>query len=89
MPAYAVILTKKAKNDVEKLDNQVAKRVQKKLAYFIDSDKPLDYAEVLTKPADARYRWRVGDFRVLFDFDVKTNTIIILKVQHRREVYRK
>lgn len=84
-----VLLTRNAQKDIHKLDAQVAKRIHKKLNYFIDSGKPLDFAENLMKPADAQYRWRVGDYRVLFDCNEKNNSITILKIQHRREIYRK
>lgn len=88
MTSFKVVLTKNAQKDISNLDAQIAKRIQKKLVYFVDSGKPLDFAEHLTKPADAQYRWRVGDFRVLFDFNEKSKTITILKIQHRREVYK-
>jgi mRNA-degrading endonuclease RelE of RelBE toxin-antitoxin system len=35
-----------------------------------------------------RYRLRVGDYRVIYTFDVGRNTIHLLAVGHRREVYR-
>jgi mRNA interferase RelE/StbE len=35
-----------------------------------------------------RYRLRVGDYRVIYRFDVQRNAIELLNVGHRREVYR-
>ena len=35
-----------------------------------------------------RYRLRVGDYRVIYTFDVKKGEIYLLAVGHRREVYR-
>lgn len=35
-----------------------------------------------------RYRLRVGDYRVIYTFDVSTQTIHLLAVGHRREIYR-
>ncbi len=32
------------------------------------------------------YRFRVGDFRIIFDLD--GDNLVILRVGHRREVYR-
>ncbi len=34
------------------------------------------------------YRVRIGDYRVAYDFDVAKETIYLLAVGHRREVYR-
>ena len=33
------------------------------------------------------YRLRVGDYRVLFDVGWEDNTIFVLKIGHRKEVY--
>jgi mRNA interferase RelE/StbE len=34
------------------------------------------------------YRLRVGDYRVLYDFDLKEGKIFLLFVGHRREIYK-
>ena len=47
----------------------------------------MSFAEPLTKPTDAQYRYRIGAYRVLFD--VEDKNIVVLLVQHRREVYKK
>lgn len=35
-----------------------------------------------------RYRLRVGDYRIVYTFDLQQNEIHLLAVGHRREVYR-
>ena len=35
-----------------------------------------------------RYRLRVGDYRIIYTFDVGRNEIHLLAMGHRREVYR-
>ena len=35
-----------------------------------------------------RYRLRVGDYRIIYAFDVGENVIHLLAVGHRREIYR-
>lgn len=35
------------------------------------------------------YRLRVGDYRVIYDFDRAKGVLYLLAVGHRREVYRK
>lgn len=87
MPKYRIELVRSVQKDVHKLDVQIARRIEKKLNYFVASKKPLSFAEALSKPGDADYRWRVGDYRILFD--VKDGLITIVRIQHRREVYRK
>ncbi len=85
--AYSILISKRATKDIGKLPAQLRTRLQQKLQWFVAQPDPIDFAEALTKPADAQYRFRVGDFRVLFD--AEHDTIIILRVQHRREIYRR
>ncbi len=35
----------------------------------------------------ADYRLRVGNYRILFDVEWETNTIYILKIGHRKNIY--
>ena len=35
-----------------------------------------------------RFRTRVGDYRIIYTFDLEQNTIHLLAIGHRREIYR-
>jgi mRNA interferase RelE/StbE len=35
-----------------------------------------------------RYRARVGDYRIIYTFDLDRNKIHLLAIGHRREIYR-
>jgi len=37
----------------------------------------------------AAYRFRIGDYRIVYDFDRTKGILYLLAVGHRREVYRK
>ena len=87
MASYRLSYKKPAVKAIQKLTPAVRARLKQKLEWFIAQPDPLVFAHPLTKPADAQYRYRVGDYRVLFD--VSGSDIIVLFVQHRREVYRK
>jgi mRNA interferase RelE/StbE len=84
---YRLVYKKPAVRAIQKLPKQVQKRLKNKLEWFVEQDNPLQFSSALTKPVDAQYRFRVGSYRVLFDID--KDTIIVLLVQHRRDVYRK
>lgn len=87
MAAYTLLYKKPAVKDVQKLTPQVKKRLKSKFEWFINQTDPLSFADHLTKPADAQYRFRVGVYRILFD--VEGNNLVILRIQHRKEVYRR
>jgi len=35
-----------------------------------------------------RFRARLGDYRIIYTFDLEQNTIHLLAIGHRREIYR-
>ena len=86
---FSLVITKRAKKDILALPTLEARRIVKKLRFFIASPDPLSYAKPLTNTAVAQYRFRVGDYRVLFDVDARGNITIltVLAVQHRKDVY--
>jgi len=48
---------------------------------------PTFFATKLVDESLGQHRYRIGDYRVIFD--VEGNNIVILRVGHRREIYRK
>lgn len=68
-----------------KLESNVKDRVGKTLLRY--SEEPLKFAEKLSDPILGEYRFRIGDYRVIFD--IEENEIIILRVGHRREIYKR
>lgn len=86
MVSYTLLYKKPAVKAIRKLPPQIQKRIKLKLEWFIAQPDPVVFAEPLTKPADAQYRFRVGTYRILFD--VEGNNIVVLLVQHRKDVYR-
>ena len=81
---YKLIYTKTAFKDVQKLDVVAKKRIKKKIEEYARS--PFKPAIKLTDSALGSYRWRVGNYRIVFDVDKKN--IIILRIGHRREIYK-
>ncbi|MCR4292457.1 MAG: type II toxin-antitoxin system RelE/ParE family toxin, partial [Candidatus Kuenenia sp.] len=50
-------------------------------------DNPLLYSEKLSDPALGTYKFRMGDYRVIFD--IEGNDVVILRIGHRREIYKR
>ena len=85
--SYSYVITKRASKDIAKLDGVIKKRLKQKLAFYIAQTDPLSSAKTLTNSPYGDYRWRIGNYRVIFDID--GDVIVVLQVQHRREVYRR
>ncbi|MDI6892806.1 MAG: type II toxin-antitoxin system RelE/ParE family toxin [Actinomycetota bacterium] len=82
--AYRLVYTDRAVKDIQKLDVVARRRLKRALEGF--SLSPLDHSTRLIDPKLGEYRFRVGDYRVIFD--LRGQEIIILRVGHRREIYR-
>ncbi len=81
---YRLVYTQRASRDIQKLEPKVKSRIGKALLRF-ESD-PLGCAKRLTNASLGTYRFRVGDYRIIFDLEGEE--IVVLRVGHRREVYR-
>ena len=81
---FKLLYAKSAVTDIQKLDSVAKKRIKKKIE--VCSKKPLFYAKKLIKSSLGSYRWRIGNYRIVFDID--GNKIIFLRIGHRREVYK-
>ncbi len=80
------MIAKSAAKDIKKCTPVLRKRLQTKLTFYAAQDDPLAAARKLVDSPDAEYRFHIGNYRILFDVD--GDTIVVLRVQHRSEVYR-
>ena len=82
---YQLVYTHRAIRDLDELDASVKQRIGKTLLRY-ESD-PLQYAEFLKQSELGSYRFRIGDYRAVFDLE--GDQIVVLRVGHRREIYRR
>ena len=82
---YRLVYTQRAVNDIQGLEEKIKKRIAKTLLRY--SEDLFKYAEKLTDSRLGNYRFRVGDYRIIFDLE--ESDICVLRVGHRKEIYRK
>ena len=78
--------TKSAIIDLQSLPRDIQKRIAQKMKFYAGVANPLRFAERLTDHKDADFRFRIGEYRV--KFDVINDKIFVLKIKHRKDVYR-
>lgn len=76
----------RARSDLDALTPQVRRRVLDAVNRLAESGH--GNLRQLHGRSDPEWRLRVGDWRVILTFDYPNNTFTVLRVQHRREVYR-
>ncbi len=78
-----IIFNEEALKDLKKLDKQVAKFILKKIENL--KNYPIVNNIKKLKNFYPPFRYRINDYRVLFD--IENDTIIIFKIIHRKDAY--
>jgi len=80
------VFTGKSFKQLQKLPKSVQKRIIAKLDFYSSHPNPIRFADHLTKFDLGTYRYRVGDYRIVFDIDAEN--LLILLIDHRKNIYR-
>ena len=78
-------ITRRAKKDIDNLTAQTKKRCADALRVLVEN--PLR-GEPLKGEFHGLRRYRVGDFRIIYEIYIESDLMTIHAVKHRREVYR-
>ncbi|CAN5699641.1 type II toxin-antitoxin system RelE/ParE family toxin [soil metagenome] len=87
MVYYEVRLNKKVrKKDLPKLSHKDVARIVDRISNLAENPYPSDAVQLR-----GREEWRIrqGNYRILYTVDESIVTVIVLKVGHRRDVYRR
>ena len=83
--SYQVILPKSVRKELDRLPDEIAKKVLARLAALETDPRPPDVKKL--KGRDA-WRIRIGDYRVIYEIHDRVLRILVITIGHRREVYR-
>lgn len=87
--AWRVELDPGVLRDLAKLDPQIARRIVGFLHQRIaQSDNPRNIGEALKGELGELWKYRVGDYRVLASIEDDVLRVLVVRVGHRRDVYR-
>ena len=87
--AWTIEFLPDAAKELRKLDRQVAARIIRTLeARIAPLDDPRKIGGALVGDHAGLWRWRIGDYRVVGRIEDERVTILVVRVAHRREVYR-
>ena len=90
MKKYILTYAPDVHKDLRALDRTIAKRIVAKLEKYIESPDPLVHAKALAGKLNGFYRYRVGDYRIIFEINEEgvLVVLIILQIMHRKDIYR-
>jgi mRNA interferase RelE/StbE len=85
MAAYSIFLKASAGKELESIPKKDLKRILDRIASLAKIPRPPD-SEKLS--GQERYRIRQGNYRIIYSIDNEVLTVWVVKIGHRREVYR-
>lgn len=88
--AWRIEVDPGAEKDLNRIGREAARRIIAYLRERITTrDDPRSLSEALHGPELGRFwKYRVGEYRVIVSISDKTMTIRVVKIGHRRDVYR-
>ena len=87
--AWRIEFLPAAEKELAKLGRAEAKRILQTLKTRIAPlDDPRKLGSALSGELGGLWRWRIGDYRVVARIEDDRITILVVRVAHRREVYR-
>lgn len=81
---YNLEIARSAQKDIKRLDRPVRVRVIAAIERLLADP----YRQGVRQLAGGIFRYRVGHYRIIYNIDENTVTVRIVRVRHRREVYR-
>ncbi len=86
---WSIEYSKDALDQLKKLDKQTARRILDYMHQRVAaSGDPRSTGKLLVGPLAGLWRYRVGDCRVLCELHNSVCRVLVLKIGHRREVYK-
>ena len=84
--AYQVIVKPSAEKVIRKLDRDTRRKVTRLLEALAEEPRPGGVVKLAGD--DNLWRVRIGDYRVVYEIHDKRLVILVVKVGHRKDVYR-
>jgi len=81
---YEILLSDKARRQIKKLE----KSLQKRIISTLERIRIRPEAYVTKLVGDPGYKLRVGNYRIIVDIDKRKIIILVLKIGHRKNIYK-
>lgn len=83
---YEVYLERSAERDLKRLSAKDFHHLISHIKALAKDPRPSGCRKITGSKSD--WRIRVGDYRIIYEIDDKTKVVKVMRVRHRREVYR-
>jgi mRNA interferase RelE/StbE len=84
---YTILLTPTAARFLAKSDEQLRQRIVRCLEQIATTPKRHPNIKRLTGRFAGDYRYRLGDYRIVYEVHESGKLVVVLIIAHRRQVY--
>lgn len=85
MARYEIVFKQSVAKDLRQIPGKDVQRILKRIDSLANDPRPADMEKL---SGDDKYRIRQGNYRILYTIEDSVVTVTIVKVGHRRDVYR-
>lgn len=87
MGSFKIDIKRSFEKDINRLDRKLIPGIVEAIENL--SQNPFSEQTKKLKGAESTYRLRIGDYRLLYQIDLKDKRIIIYYVRQRKDAYKK
>jgi mRNA interferase RelE/StbE len=84
--SYAVRVSPAAARQIRKLDPPIRRKMQAVIELLADNPRPPAATRLVG--GQGEWRVRVGDYRIVYEIRGAELVVLVLRLGHRREIYR-
>lgn len=85
---YKIILPKSYYKDLKKIPTQYRNDIDNCIKLLTDNPRPFGCKKLKGNFKLTRYRIRVGKYRVIYSIQDKELIVLVIEIDHRKDVYR-
>jgi mRNA interferase RelE/StbE len=83
---YKIVYLDQVEDDLKKLDKSLVKKILARIETYLAQD-PKGLGKSLKGEFQGFWRYRWGDYRVIYKISEREVLIVVLRISHRKEVY--
>ena len=87
MGLYEIVSKGQIESELRKIDRQYITKILDAINAL--SENPFPVQSKKLRGAEASYRLRVGEYRVIYRVDMENKVVTIYHVRHRKDAYRR
>jgi mRNA interferase RelE/StbE len=80
-----IVFTKSSVKELKDIETIFSKRIYNRILLLADEPFPFGFKKL---QGTEGYRIRIGDYRVVYTVDDRLKLITVVKIGHRRDIYR-